>query len=174
MDERQKRDNFDQLVVPHLAAAYNLARWLTRNQHDAEDVAQESMLRAYRFFDGFRAGDARAWLLAIVRNTSNTWLERNRKNVPSSAEDLDDAAGTLPDPETLAIEKVERETLRLAIEALPIEFRETLVLREIESLSYKEIAAITEVPMGTVMSRLARARDRLARALSGSTRGGAA
>lgn len=164
--QQQKRARFDVLVVPHMAAAYNLARWLTRNDHDAEDVTQESFLRAYRFFDSFRGGDARAWLLAIVRNTCNTWLERNRKSMVSLEEDSREPEAPQPNPEALAMERVDRETLCAAIESLPGEFREALVLREIELLSYKEIAAVTGVPVGTVMSRLARARARLAALLS--------
>ena len=139
--------------------AYNLARWLTGNDHDAEDVTQEAYLRAYRFFESFRGADSRAWLLAIVRNTCHTWLQQNRRL--SFEPNLGEAEAAGPSPEVLVLEKAGRETLRQAIEELPAEFREAIVLREIEGLSYKEISAVTGVPIGTVMSRLARARDRL-------------
>jgi RNA polymerase sigma-70 factor (ECF subfamily) len=152
-----RRARFEQLVLPHLDAAFNLARWLTRNDHDAEDVVQDAMLRAYRFCDRLR-GEPRPWLLAIVRNACFTWLHTNRPAELAGAADdeapTDEAAG----PETLAARSFDRKLLNEAIAALPAPFREVLVLRELEDLSYKEIAQITGVPMGTVMSRLARAR----------------
>jgi RNA polymerase sigma-70 factor (ECF subfamily) len=153
---------FEALALPHLAAGYNLARWLTRNEHDAEDVVQEAYLRALRGFDGYRGGDARAWLLSIVRNTCYTWLQRRGALPPPTAAD----AGELPDdpadgPEAHAIRRADAELLRAALADLPIEFREALVLRELEGLSYREIADIAGVPLGTVMSRLSRGRKQL-------------
>jgi RNA polymerase sigma-70 factor, ECF subfamily len=157
------RRRFEQLVLPHVDAAYNLARWLTRNDHDAEDVVQEAMLRAYRFFDGLR-GEPRPWLLAIVRNACFSWLKRNR---PADVESLDDnaPADEAAGPELTAARDLERGKLNDAIAALPVAYREVLVLRELEDLSYKDIARVAEIPIGTVMSRLARARRLLAEAL---------
>ena len=151
-------------MLPHLDAAYNLARWLTRNDHDAEDVTQESMLRAYRFADGLR-GEARPWLLAIVRNTCMSWLQANRPAELAGALDAEVAAAE-PDrgegPEALAARALDRRVLNEAIAALPPQFREVLVLRELEDFAYKDIARIVGVPIGTVMSRLSRARRLLA------------
>ena len=161
MSERRAR--FEQQVLPHVDAAYNLARWLTRNDHDAEDVLQEALVRALRHFDGLR-GDARPWLLAVVRNACFTWLQANR---PADVGALDDAehASDAPGPEALAARDVDRRRVNEAIAALPIHFREVLVLRELEELAYRDIARIAGVPIGTVMSRLARARGLLAEAL---------
>ena len=172
LQEQDTLARFELLVIPHRKAAYNLARWLTRNDADAEDVVQEAFLRAYRFFEGFHGGDSRAWLLTIVRNTCHSWLQQNRKLVLE--ENLAETKAMEPSPEALLIESVDRESLRRAIEELPAEFREAIVLREMEGLSYKEIGAVTGVPVGTVMSRLARARGRLARALGQRNAGGAA
>jgi RNA polymerase sigma-70 factor (ECF subfamily) len=152
---------FEQFVLPHLDAAFNLARWLLRKREDAEDVAQEALLRAYRFFGGFHGGDARAWLLQIVRNTCYTWLEKNRPLELSVEFDEELHLQTRPTPETIAIGSEDREHLTRALEKLPPRFREVLVLRELEGCSYKEIAAITSIPMGTVMSSLSRARRQL-------------
>jgi RNA polymerase sigma-70 factor (ECF subfamily) len=164
--DEQDRLRFEQLVLPHLDAAFNLARWLLRSRADSEDVAQEAMLRAYRFFRGFHGGDPRAWLLQIVRNTCYTWLEKNRpvEMMTEFDEELHLQPGN--NPETLAIAGDNRERLTRALETLPPRFREVLVLRELEGCSYKEIAVITSVPIGTVMSALARARHRLQRALT--------
>jgi RNA polymerase sigma factor (sigma-70 family) len=153
---------FDQAVLPHLDTAYNLARWLTRNDQDAEDITQEACLRAFKYWKGFSGRDCRSWLLAIVRNTFYSWL-RQRSVQPLLTDDgeMDDTADGLPDPESALIQNVDRNTLRAALEALPVEFREAIVLREMEGLSYKELADIAGVPIGTVMSRLARARKRL-------------
>jgi RNA polymerase sigma-70 factor (ECF subfamily) len=162
LSERKRR--FEQRVLPHLDAAYNLARWLTRNDHDAEDVVQEAALRAYRFFDGLR-GEARPWLLAIVRNSCLSWLQVNR---PADLAGFDDRAAEPIDetsPETLAVRQCDRRMLNEALAALSAQFREALILRELEDLSYKDIARITDVPIGTVMSRLARGRRLLAESL---------
>jgi RNA polymerase sigma-70 factor, ECF subfamily len=163
----EERARFEQVVLPHLHAAYNLARWLVRREQDAEDVAQEAYLRAYRFFSGFHGGDARAWLLQIVRNTSYTWLQQNRPQEGAAEFDEEMHSDTqIPvNPETLAIESANRERLNRALEELSPNFREVLVLRELEGCSYKEIADITGIPIGTVMSSLSRARRRLALAL---------
>jgi RNA polymerase sigma-70 factor (ECF subfamily) len=159
---------FEQAVLPHLGAAYNLARWLTRDAHDADDVVQEAYLRAYQFFDGFHGGDGRAWLLRIVRNTCYTWLEKNRPREPATAFDETKHSGgmAVPAPEAGLVAAEERELLRRALAELPDEYREALVLRELEGLSYREIAAVTGAPIGTVMSRLARGRERLQQGLA--------
>lgn len=166
-----KAMNFEEAVMPHMDAAYNLARWLTRNDADAQDMVQEAYLRALRFFSGFRGTDARAWLLTIVRNTCYTWLRRNRS--PELSCDFDEIVlareSEGPDPETEQLQKAQAQMVNEAIEKLPIEFREVVVLRELEELSYKEIAVVLEVPIGTVMSRLARARKRLMLLLQGAT-----
>jgi len=159
-----RRSRFEQLVLPHLDAAYNLARWLTRNDHDAEDVAQDALLRAFRFADGLR-GEPRPWLLAIVRNACMSWLQANRPAELAGALDVDAAeveSDRADGPEALAERAIERRVLNEAIAALPPQFREVLVLRELEELAYKDIARIAGVPIGTVMSRLARARRLLA------------
>jgi RNA polymerase sigma-70 factor, ECF subfamily len=162
----EDRLRFEQLVLPHLDAAFNLAAWLLSSRSDAEDVTQEAMLRAYRFFPGFYGGDVRAWLLQIVRNTSYTWLEKNRrmKQMDQFNEELHTQSFTTP--ESLAIAGNDRERLKRALETLPHRFREVLVLREIEGCSYKEIAAIASIPIGTVMSSLSRARRQLQSALA--------
>lgn len=148
--------------MPHLDAAYNLARWLAGNDHDAEDIAQEACVRAFRFVGSFRGGNGRSWLLAIVRNTAYTWLKKNR---PQAIVPLDDdELGEIEDPsagQAATFDHADAAVLRAALEELPVEFREALVLRELEGLSYKEIAEVAEVPIGTIMSRLARARKQL-------------
>jgi len=153
-------------VLPHLDAAHNLARWLMRRGGEAEDVAQEAMLRAYRFFGGFRGGDSRAWLLKIVRNTCYTWLASAGGS--HETEEFDEELHAVPEdtPESLAIAGAERDRLARALEGLPPRSREVLVLRELEGCSYKEIAEITGMPIGTVMSSLSRARCRLQNALA--------
>jgi RNA polymerase sigma-70 factor (ECF subfamily) len=163
-----RRERFEQAVLPHLDAAYSLARWLTRNDQDAQDVTQEACLRAFRFFDGYQGGNMRAWLLTILRNTCYTWLHQNRR--PDTTELFDEdihspesSGGVDPEIQLLAV--VDKQTLHRALEELPNVFRETLVLREIEGMSYKEIADVTSVSLGTVMSRLARARARLRQTL---------
>ena len=169
MGDADQLTRFEQAVVPHLDAAYNLARWLTRRDHDAEDVVQEATLRAYRSFDRFRGGDGRAWLLAIVRNTCYTWLEKNRAREPVTAfdEEKHSGPGGTEAPDSGLLRDEERQRLGRALEELPPEFREVIVLRELEGLSYKEIAAVAGVPLGTVMSRLARGRQRLQECLVG-------
>lgn len=155
---------FEQIVMPHLDAAYNLARWLAGNDHDAEDIAQEASLRAFRFLSGFRGGNSRSWLLTIVRNTAFTWLKQNRPQAIVSIGD--EELLEIEDPTALtlhssALHHADRDVLRAALEQLPMEFREVLILRELEGLSYKEISEVADAPIGTVMSRLARARKNL-------------
>ena len=161
VDERERLKSFEQMVLPHLDAAYNLARWLAGNDQDAQDVAQEACLRAFKFFGNFRGENPRAWLLTIVRNTFYTWLRKNR---PQSMVSIDDDELTEIEDQNSAASSLysaDLGALRAALETLPLEFREALVLRELEGLSYKEIAEVAEVPVGTVMSRLARARRQL-------------
>lgn len=161
---------FEETVLPHLDAAYNLARWLTRNEQDAEDVVQEAFLRALRHFRTFKGGDAKPWMLAIVRNTFYTWRKQNR--LPIDETDLEDdklsLADDAPDPETQLLRETDRQLLRDALRRLPKEFLEVIVLREFEELSYKQIAEVAQIPSGTVMSRLARARKRLFQVLAGT------
>ena len=168
--DSQDQLRFEQLVLPHLDAAFNLARWLLRSRADAEDIAQEAMLRAYRFFRGYHGGDARAWLLQIVRNTCYTWLEKNRpvEQMTEFNEEIHLPASATP--ESLAIATNDRERLTRALETLHPRHREIIVLRELEGCSYKEISAITSIPIGTVMSALSRARRQLQLALSNPAR----
>jgi RNA polymerase sigma factor (sigma-70 family) len=164
--------SFEETVLPHLDAAFNYARWLTRNNADAEDVVQDACVRAMRFFSSLRNDDARAWLFAIVRNT---WYGRvSRRPSLTEAAPLDSARDERPDdaldPEKRLLQQHTVAHVRAALEHLPVDFREVIVLREIEGLSYKEIAAVVRVPIGTVMSRLARARERLLAVLKPATR----
>src|SRR5713101_7177933 len=158
---------FARVVLPHLADAYALARWLTGNSADAEDVVQDACLHAFRGISNFSNGNARAWVLTIVRRTAYTWLGKNRPAALVLVEDVEGvgrAQSGEPDvetPETALIAKADAGLLEAAIAALPAPFRETLVLRDLQGLAYREIAGVTEVPVGTVMSRLARARQRL-------------
>ena len=158
---------FERVVLPHLDDAYTLARYLVRDEHDAQDVVQEAALRAFRYFGGSSGGDARSWLLAIVRNCSLTWLQRRRTDQRvvafADGEGLDVPSGR--DADAMAIESSDRQRVERAISALPVEFREVLVLREVEDMSYREISDVVGVPVGTVMSRLSRARKRLAAVL---------
>ncbi len=171
MTSETARRRFARDVLPHLDDAYTLARWLTGNATDAEDVVQEACLRALKALDGALVENPRAWLLAIVRNTTFTWLARNRPHAlvltggedEARAQQVEDVAS--PTPEEALIEKSDRESVAAAIEALPLVFKETLVMREINGLSYREIGEATGAPIGTVMSRLARARGLLAAAL---------
>lgn len=172
MDDRRRR--FEAQVLPHLDAAYRFARWLARSPADAEDVVQEAMLRAYRGFDGLRGSDAKAWLMTIVRNCNSSARrqERQRGVTVSLPEEHDSDVGAALvadglEPEGESIRRDEQHTLERLIAALPHDYREVLVLREIEELSYREIAEATQVPIGTVMSRLARARLALKKHWSG-------
>src|SRR5215831_14292726 len=165
---------FRSIVMPHINEAYRLAHWLTGNRTDAEDVVQDASIRAFRAIRNCAGGSARSWVLSIVRNTAYSWLRKNRPTAVVTVEDLEaveleqahpgDKDGD--NPEAALIAKADADQLRAAIAALPAAFRETLVLRDIEGLDYREIAQATEVPIGTVMSRLARARHRLIAALT--------
>jgi RNA polymerase sigma-70 factor (ECF subfamily) len=168
MCEHNQLPNFEQEVMPHLDAAYNLARWLTRNEQDAQDVAQEAYLRAFRFFPGFSGGDARAWLLKIVRNTFYTWSHRNRplQDAAEFDENCFPPDSRAPNPEEVVLQNDSDTLVRQALEMLPSNSREILILRELEGMSYKEIADITGMPIGTVMSSLSRARGRLRQILA--------
>jgi len=163
-----KKTYFEQLMLPHLDAAFNLARWLTRNDQDAEDVVQEAYLRAFKSFGTFHGTASRAWLLTIVRNTCYSWLQRNQQHAEQFTfdDELDRIDCDGPNAEKLLLEQADYELLNEALNELPLEFREAFVLRELEDMAYKEIAQITHVPLGTVMSRLARARKRLQQSLA--------
>ena len=163
MPDKSKGVRFEEIALPHLGAAYNLARWLIHNEHDAEDVVQEAYLRAFKFFSGYYGGDSRAWLLTIVRNTCYSWLQKNRLlRLADPIEDkLDEVGLDFADPEMLLLQSIDSQMVRQALQDLPVEFREVVVLREMEGLSYKEVANIVDIPIGTVMSRLARGRKRL-------------
>jgi len=168
----ETNSRFEAEVLPYLDAAYSLARWLVRDEHVAEDVVQDAYLRAFRYFGSFRGGDARPWLLGIVRNVCYSWFAQQKRTLEFEV-DLDDAEAPSLDgearvqtPETLLVQKVERAQVTAAITSLPIAFREVLVLREIEELSYDDIARVLEIPKGTVMSRLSRARRLLHEYLS--------
>jgi RNA polymerase sigma-70 factor (ECF subfamily) len=159
-----KKDYFERVMIPYLNAAYNLARWMTRNEHDAEDIVQEAYLQAFAAVENFRSdGNGRAWILAIVRNTCFTWLQRNRPKevLPTPDDDLDRKADACPDPEQMSLLTSRKELFHKALEELPWHYREILILREMEDLPYKAIAQIAHIPLGTVMSRLARAREQL-------------
>jgi RNA polymerase sigma-70 factor (ECF subfamily) len=160
---------FEETVLPHLDAAYNLARWLMRNDVDAQVVVQESCLRALRFFDGYRGGDAKAWLLAIVRNICHSWRSRQKGDVVpfDEAEHSEDRYGQ--NQEQTMAQREQIGALQLCIEMLPVEFQEVLVMRELEEMSYREIANATGLAVGTVMSRLSRARKRLEECATGTT-----
>jgi RNA polymerase sigma-70 factor, ECF subfamily len=168
---------FETVIQPHLDAAYTLARYLTRNDHDAEDVVQDACLRAFTYRDSFRgegAGSARAWLLTIVRNTAYSWRRRQRPADQGMEFDETLHSESVADdhPESVLLAQDTRATLRRALDQLPPEFREVIVLRELEGLSYREIGEVAGVPVGTVMSRLSRARERLARVLRSCAPGG--
>ena len=164
------RRSFEEVVLPHLDAAFNYARWLTRSEADAEDVVQDAYMRALKFFGSFRGDDGRPWLLTIVRNTWYGRFPRRAAGVSivPTDEDGDDRPDDSLNPEALAIQQETVERVRRALEELPADFREVLVLRELEGLSYKEIAAVVSIPIGTVMSRLARGRERLSTVLGTS------
>jgi RNA polymerase sigma-70 factor (ECF subfamily) len=165
MDDRRQR--FDAQVMPHFDAAYRFARWLSHSPADADDVVQEAILRAFRGFDSLRGSNVKAWLLTIVKNCHLTALKQQQRRafVPlpeeQDAQDSPAMIATTPDPESTSIRRDEERTLDRLMSALPEEQREVLALREIEEMDYREIAAVTNVPIGTVMSRLARARAAL-------------
>ena len=173
MSEQLHARRFGEVALPHLDSAYNLARWLTRDDHDAQDIVQEAFLRAFRSFGGFRGDNARPWLLAIVRNTCYTWLKQHRRaelEVPYDDDlhggegHVDNLGAIVPDnnPEAILARRDDVRLVDEALQRLPVGYREVVVLRDIEELSYKEIAQVAGLPMGTVMSRLARGRNLLA------------
>ena len=159
--------NFEQAVLPHLDAAYNLARWLSHNEQDAQDIVQEAYLRAFRFFPAFRGGDARSWIMKIIRNTCYSWLLENRplQDATEFDENLFLPDSRQANPEEFVLQNDSSTLVRKALEKLPANFREVLVLRELDGMSYKEIAEVTGMAAGTVMSSLSRARDRFRQAL---------
>ncbi len=180
MSASTKEQRFQTMMLPHLDSAFNLARWLARNHQDAEDIVQEAYLRAFKFFDSFHGEDGRAWLLGIVRNTFYTWYQQNKIQAQStqfeeelhSVQIVDAAAVQFTDnnPEAMLIQKDNRQQMHKALEALSVEFREVMVMRELEDLSYKQIAGIIGLPIGTVMSRLGRGRKQLAEILAATNR----
>jgi RNA polymerase sigma-70 factor, ECF subfamily len=165
-----KISRFEEAILPHLDAGYNLARWLMRNDDEAQDAVQDACLRALRFIGGFRGGDGRVWLLKIVRNTCYSRFERGRKRDLETEFDDETHSPAAETPEELLLRSRDSEALNRAVESLPAEFREIVVMRELEGFSYKEIADIAGVPIGTVMSRLARARKRLQQILTAAPR----
>jgi RNA polymerase sigma factor (sigma-70 family) len=167
-----KRVRFEAQVMPHLDAAYRFARWLAGAASDADDLVQEAMLRAFRAFDGLRGTDAKAWLLAIVRNCHFTALQQRRGTVPLAAEHLETAAATDGDPESESLARDEQRLCARLLAALASEHREVLLLREVEDMSYREIATVTQLPIGTVMSRLGRARAALREQFLAEAQGG--
>ena len=180
MSASTKEQRFQTMMLPHLNPAFNLARWLARSNQDAEDIVQEAYLRAFKFFDSFHGEDGRAWLLGIVRNTFYTWYQQNKTQSLSTQfeEELHsiqidvDAAMQYADnnPEAQLIQKDSLQQMYQAMKALPVEYREVMVMRELEELSYKQIAGIIGIPMGTVMSRLGRGRKLLAEILASKNR----
>jgi RNA polymerase sigma-70 factor (ECF subfamily) len=167
LGEKDKLARFEQAILPHMDAAYNLARWLTRNEQDAQDMVQDAYLRAFKFFDAFHGVDGRAWLLTIVRNACYTWLHQNRAHEMTTTfdEEIHSIESETSNPAALVLQSADHQILRQALDELPVEYREAVVLRDLEGFSYKEIADIVNVPTGTVMSRLARARERLKKIL---------
>ena len=174
LDDHERAKAFEEMVLPHLAAAYNLARWLAGNDHDAQDVAQEASLRAFKYFGSFRGDNARAWLLSIVRNSFHTWLRKNRpaEKTVEMTEDVFEIEDPSIHVDAVNPLFVDADAVRRAIAELPLDFREIVILREMEGFSYKEIADLAEVPIGTVMSRLARARKLLQKSLGGASNPG--
>jgi RNA polymerase sigma-70 factor, ECF subfamily len=169
-DSRQAR--FEREMLPHLDAAYNLARWILRGSDDAQDVTQDAILRALRYFDSFHGGNAKAWLLRIVRNTCYSWIKARPKSESMSADEegdlkpehklaLEAAGHSVPAPDARLIKEADRQLINEGMQALPTDYREILILREIEELSYRDISEIADIPIGTVMSRLSRARAAL-------------
>ncbi|MGU7770770.1 sigma-70 family RNA polymerase sigma factor [Burkholderia sp. MR1-5-21] len=171
MDEQSSARRFEVLLLPHMNSAYNVARWLARNDQDAQDIVQDAYIRAFRFIDRFDGDDARAWLLRIVRNVFCTWYRQNRRHTAESLSPDDDGEMDISDecagsPEMLLMRDQDRQRVISALARLSVEHREVIVLREIEGLSYKEIASVVGVPIGTVMSRLGRGRQQLAAILT--------
>jgi len=174
MNDSTKKQRFQAMVMPHINSAFNLARWLTHGHQDAEDIVQEAYLRAFKFFDGFHGEDGRVWVLGIVRNTFYTWYQKDKvQNQHTQFQDelhgSNDETGKSENdanPERIMIQKDSQRRLQQAMRELPIEFREVMVMRELEDLSYKQIAEIIQIPMGTVMSRLGRGRKQLAAILA--------
>ncbi|MEO5658721.1 MAG: sigma-70 family RNA polymerase sigma factor [Polaromonas sp.] len=180
--ERTANDStrqFEEVMLPHLNAAYSLARWIVRDSQQAEDLVQEAYLRAFRYFNRFHGEDARPWLLKIVRNTCYSWLQANREmsnvmefrndeNIIDVSNSNDSFGGN---PESLLLRKARREEVLAAVEALPLPFREVIVLREMEEMTYEFIAEVMNIPVGTVMSRLSRARALLRKSLSETDKG---
>ncbi len=176
LNERDKTTKFETIALPHLDAAYNLARWLSRDEQNAEDLVQTAFMRAFNFFDGFRGEDARAWILAIVRNVYFTSLRdnQNEKNDVSYEEGMFDQVDNVTNPSAYDISNSPesvmacgdvKRVVNQALDNLPQQFREVLVLKELQDLSYKEIAEVIGIPIGTVMSRLSRGRDMLRESL---------
>ena len=174
MEETTNLSPFEGTFVPHLNAAHNLARCLTQDEQDAQDVVQEACLRAFRFFDGFRGKDAKAWLLAVVRNTFLTWRRQKwRETTIVLFDERNHCCDQATNAETKMVNKVDLGVLRNCIELLPPGFREVIVMREMEEMSYREIAGVAGLPIGTVMSRLSRARKRLGECMTARMKGGA-
>jgi RNA polymerase sigma factor (sigma-70 family) len=171
MNNQEKVRRFEASISPHLGAAYNLALWMTHNPADAEDIVQEAFLRAFNALDSFRGGESKAWLLAIVRNSTFTWLKRTKGSQMAVHElpENQNPREPSPGPEAQLLASCDRDRVRSALQQLPADFREALVLRELEGLSYREIAAHAGVPLGTVMSRLSRGREWLKRLLTRPT-----
>ena len=165
-----RAEQFDTLIMPHLDDAYTLACYLLRNEHDAQDVVQDASLRAFRYFDGYRGGDARAWFLAIVRNCCLTWQRRHRNDNLSTPLEAHHASAARESraADAGAIEDSDRTAINRAVAELPVEFREVIILREVQGMAYADISTVVGVPIGTVMSRLSRARKRLASILGTS------
>jgi RNA polymerase sigma-70 factor (ECF subfamily) len=160
-------ERFEDVVLPHLDAAYRLARWLLHNDHDAEDAVQEASLRAFRYFDSYAAGNGRAWFLCIVRNTCRGWHGPiKRTTFDPFDEELHSRIDWQATPETLLLQAVDVAVIERAMQNIPGRYRELLVLRELEDLSYRELADVLDIPLGTVMSRLSRARQALRAALT--------
>jgi RNA polymerase sigma factor (sigma-70 family) len=160
--EADERRQFESVTLPHLDAAYNLARWLTQDEHAAEDVVQEAYLRAARYFGSFRGGDGRAWMLGVIRRAAFDWLSKHRgPGALVFSEELHDRVDESSNPEQTALRKSDQVSVREALEELPLPLREVIVMRELEGMSYQQIATLTEVPIGTVMSRLSRGRQQL-------------
>jgi RNA polymerase sigma factor (sigma-70 family) len=174
--ETAQLQRFEEIALPHLNAAYNLARWLTRNEHDAQDVVQESYLRAFRYFDSYQGGDGKAWLLAVVRNTHLTWRSRVKSRLEIELdEESERSVRNVRSDEVSALEQMVTDAgardLRGCIEELPLDYRGVLVMRELEELSYQQISEVASLPIGTVMSRLSRARARLAECVKARAKG---